>query len=112
MRTAPIEYSVIREDVVYERLFRSASISPVPGERISLPCPGVSGDMLISSFWTELTWRRPDSDPTHKTAFYLVPRRLLDIDVLLGYRDSGEGVYHRFCPSRTWTFRLIGDCSD
>ena len=98
MRTAPIANSVICEEVVHQHLSASVNVYAVQEGRITLHCPetsGVIGDTLISSWYTKLTWRRSGSDATHKTTFYLVPRLLLDIDVLLGYRDSGEGLCSR-----------------
>lgn len=38
-----------------------------------------------------LTWCRPNSDASHQTRFFLVPKDLLNTDALLGFMDSGEG---------------------
>ena len=107
MRIAAIEFSLIREDVA-ERI---TSIEPIEEDvhQVAVPNlanPGTSTKVRISTSM-KLTWRRPKRDSTHRTTFYLVSRELLSIDVLLGYRDSGEGspgVYTRSCCDSTKAF--------
>jgi hypothetical protein len=107
MRTAPIRHSVIRDAVLTRSL--NASLSPVEGYHVSVPDltnPDIHRDVLVSYF-TKLTWRRPSSDSTHSTTFYVVSRNVLDTDVLLGDEDSGEvtsGVYARFLCDHTRPF--------
>jgi hypothetical protein len=104
MRSAQITYSVIGEHIFSEgRICRSNIKEDVSEQLIPLPCRGASGtfrNVPVSSY-AKLTWRRLSSDATHKTFFYVVPQDLLDIDVLLGTRDSGEGTYYQSCISRT-----------
>lgn len=65
---------------------------------VSVPhnaAPHAHIQVLVSECVT-LQWRRPQSNTTHNTTFYIVPKNVLDIDILLGYEDSGEdapGVY-------------------
>jgi len=98
MKTAPITYSVIRDDVVGKRnLEDSFSLNPAEVAHVQVP-HRVSGEVqLVPVSWSiDLTWRRPHSDSTHSTVFYLVPKEVLDIDMCLGYDDSGDaspGVY-------------------
>ncbi|KAJ4989268.1 hypothetical protein SVAN01_05173 [Stagonosporopsis vannaccii] len=92
-KTATVEFSLIREDIVNERM-----IGAEPEEdrhfMIVLPeiivSPGACAEIRISQS-VLLTWRRQKSDSTHRTRFFLVPRHVLSTDVLLGYHDSGEG---------------------
>lgn len=97
MRSAQIEYSVIGEHMFSDtRICRSNIKDDFPEQQIAIPCRGAPGTYkyIPVSFRAELTWRRSSSDATHKTSFYLVPQEMLDIDVLLGTRDSGEGMCH------------------
>ncbi|EDU45108.1 predicted protein [Pyrenophora tritici-repentis Pt-1C-BFP] len=101
MKTAPIKYSVIRDDVVVKRKLNVAySLSPAEEQEIYVPCRMTGNLQLVSVEWCiELTWRRPDSEATHSTMFYVVPKDRLGPDMLLGFEDSGEeiqGVCARF----------------
>ena len=98
MKTAPITYSVIRDDVVGKRnLEDSFSLSPAEVAHVQVPHRVSGGVQTVPVSWSiDLTWRRPHSDSTHSTVFYLVPKEVLDIDMCLGYDDSGDaspGVY-------------------
>lgn len=93
MKTASITYSVIRDDVVGKRnLEESFGLTHADIAHVQVP-NRVSGQaQLIPVSWSiGLTWRRPHSDSTHSTTFYLVPKEVLDIDMYLGSDDSGEG---------------------
>ena len=94
MNTAPIKYSVIREDVVVERSLNDAySLIPAEVQQIYVPCRAAESPQLVSVEWCiQLTWRRPDSQATHSTLFYIVPKVLLESDMLLGFEDSGEEI--------------------
>ena len=94
MNTAPIKYSVIREDVVLKRNLHAAySLSPIEEQQIHVPCRATENLQLVSVEWCiELTWRRRDSEATHSTMFYVVPKGLLEPDMLLGSEDSGEDI--------------------
>ena len=100
MKTAPIEYSLIRGNIAHERITNTAINQ---GEyHVSVPHTA-NPDTRVSRHVSEsitLTWRRPNHDSTHETTFYLVPKDTIKADILLGYGDSGEGipgVYTRFC---------------
>jgi len=92
MSTAPIKYSVIREDVVVERNLNAAySLRQAEEQQIYVPCREAEKLQLVSVEWCiQLTWRRPDSQATHSTLFYVVPKDILEPDMLLGFEDSGE----------------------
>lgn len=90
MRQAPVNFSVISQDVVRTRLHDGVSIKEIPQGSISLQHPGVSGSVLLSSEQVTLTWRRPPSRRTHETSFYLVSNEI-DVDILLGHTDPAEG---------------------
>lgn len=90
MRKTPMRHNLIREDIFKTRLWSSCRVESVPNAPISLECPGTSTGFLLSSHRVILTWRRSDSHKTHETMFYLVPDEI-DVDILLGYLDSGEG---------------------
>lgn len=101
LRNAAIEFSLIREDIVNERLTGAEAAEEERPYVIELPGPmalsGACAEVRISEFVT-LTWRRKKSAATHRTKFFLVSKSILDTDVLLGYKDSGEdrpGVYAR-----------------
>lgn len=98
MRPALIKHSVIRGDVVGRRqLEDSFNISQAGLTHVEVP-HRVTGELRLVpvSCAIELTWRQPHSNSTHETLFYVVPKETLDIDILLGYDDSGQeiaGVY-------------------
>jgi hypothetical protein len=98
MRSASIEHSVIREDIVGRRnLDDTSNVSRAELDHVEVPhrVTGAFQPVRVS-FAIELTWRRPHSGSTHDTLFYVVPKDALDIDMLLGYKDSNEevaGVY-------------------
>jgi len=98
MRPASIKHSVIRGDVVGRRhLEDSFNISQADLTHVEVP-DRVTGELRLEpvSCAIELTWRQPHSNSTHETLFYVVPKETLDIDILLGYDDSGQeiaGVY-------------------
>lgn len=94
MRNAQIELSVISEHMFDEGRICESHITSVPRQVISVPRPGLPGSFLNVSVSScaKLTWKRPGSR-THSTTFYLVPPDMLDIDVLLGCEDSGEGMH-------------------
>jgi hypothetical protein len=101
LKNAAIEFSLIREDIANERI---TSTAPIEGDHHHIVVPNTvnpetCAEVRISESIT-LTWRRPRSDSTHRTTFFLVSRDVLSTDVLLGYKDSGEGspgVYARSC---------------
>jgi hypothetical protein len=107
MKNAPIEYSLIRENIVYERITNTAINQGEYHVPVPHPAdPDIHTSMHVSESMT-LTWRRPNHDSTHETTFYLVPKDTINADILLGYEDSGEGspgVYTRFCCDFTRPF--------
>jgi hypothetical protein len=104
MRFAQVALSVIAEHMFAEGRISDSYIRTIPEESIYVPRRGAFVNVLVTACAT-LTWQRPRSR-THSTLFYLVPDEMLvDIDILLGYKDSGEGecaaiyehVFHRHC---------------
>jgi hypothetical protein len=93
MKLAPIKYSAIRGDVVQKRgLDAMCTLIQSEVNEVYVPRRAAVGfDLVPASCSIELTWRRPRSDSTHSTIFYVVPQEALDTDILLGYEDSGEG---------------------
>lgn len=99
MKPAQIKYSIIGEHMFKEGRIPESSIDEIEEQRISIPQRGFPGTLVsirVSSC-AELTWKsmRPaksTSKASHHTVFYLVPQEFLDIDVLLGVLDSGEGM--------------------
>jgi hypothetical protein len=93
MKTASITYSVIRDDVVGKRnLEESFGLSPAEVAQVPVPHRVSGGVQVVPVSWSiDLTWRRPHSDSTHSTIFYLVPKEVIDVDMYLGYDDSGDG---------------------
>jgi hypothetical protein len=91
MRTAPIACSVMREDVVHKRGL-TASLRETDECRVFVPYPPGSHaqTQVPVTYRAKLEWIRPRSNSTHSTTFYIVPKALLDVDVVLGYKDSGE----------------------
>lgn len=99
MKTAAIEHSVIRDDVVHSRNLGENlnSIAPFTVQVPQREAPSNVVD-VVTMRCVQITWRRRNSDSTHLTMFYVVPGRLIDADVLLGCTDSGEpliGMLHR-----------------
>jgi hypothetical protein len=98
MKSAPIKYSVIRDDVVGKRnLDDSSNLNSAELIQVEVPHRASGGIQIVPTSWSiHLTWRRPHSDSTHSTMFYVVSRDVLDIHMYLGYQDSREdspGVY-------------------
>jgi hypothetical protein len=100
MRKAPIPSSLIREDIVRTRLCDGVSVESITNAPISLECPTTPNGFLSSSYRVTLTWRRTTSYKTHETLFYLVSGEI-NVDILLGYPDSGEGSSYITCNART-----------
>jgi hypothetical protein len=92
MRAAPIQHSLIGEDVVLERGL-GAGLVEVDEFRVSVPCGADLEDFehVQVSFLINLTWRRSNSNSSHVTKFYVVPKDTIDTDLLLGNADSGQG---------------------
>jgi hypothetical protein len=93
MMLAPIEYSVINEHMFHAGRICNSNIEEIDEEEISVPrrgAPGTFTQITVSSR-AKLTWKRSKSNASHKTMFYLVDQEFLDIDLLLGSLDSGEG---------------------
>jgi hypothetical protein len=93
MKPAPIEHSVIGEHMFLVGRICESNIEDIDEELISIPRRGVPGTLIqvAVSSRAELTWKRSTSNASHKTMFYLMPQEFLDIDLLLGSPDSGEG---------------------
>ena len=92
LKTAQIPHSVIREDAV-TRLGDSVVTDAEDNFQVMVPHPAdpnLRRTVHVEESVT-LTWRRPHSDATHDTTFFLVPKDMLNTDILLGYVDSGEG---------------------
>jgi hypothetical protein len=106
MKSAPIKYSVIRDDVVGRRnLEDSFPLSQAEVTDVEVPHRASGGVQLVQVHWSiDLTWRRPHSDSTHGTIFYLVPKEVLDVDMCLGCDDSGPGVYIQCIDQRVRPF--------
>jgi hypothetical protein len=92
MKSAPIKYSLIRDDVVGKRnLDDSFNLSSAEVTRVEVPHHASGGVQLVPvSCSIDLTWRRPHSNSTHSTMFYVVSKEVLDIDMYLGYEDSDK----------------------
>ena len=103
MVKAPVPHSLIREDIVRTRLYNSVRVEPVPNAPISLEYPATPSGFLLSSHQVALTWRRPGSPKTHQTLFYLVPGEI-NVDILLGYPDSGGGSSYSTCEIHAQMF--------
>jgi hypothetical protein len=101
MKSAPIEHSVIREDVVHGRNLGN-QLTQTDEPQVTVPhISNPDTQIYVRVFeCITLTWRRHNSNSTHSTKFYVVPKSALAIDVLLGYHDSGGyggGVYTTPC---------------
>lgn len=95
---APIQHSVIREDIIHRRNLTGNLEWINPPQNVLVThsgTPHIPREVTVRCS-VELTWRRPNSESTHSTKFYIVPGAMLDTDVLLGYEDSGEGVSGTF----------------
>lgn len=91
MRTAPVENSLIAEDVIHGRDLVS-SLCAVEQQHVYVP-RGVDFEELDTfgaSYSIKLTWRRSTAGSSHVTIFYVVRKGLMDTDVVLGAKDSGE----------------------
>lgn len=99
MKLAQINHSVIGEHMFKKGRIPGNNIEEIDEQWISIPKrgnPGAFVSVKVASC-AELTWKRiwPAkfiSQASHSTIFYLAPQELLDIDVLLGQSDSGEGM--------------------
>jgi hypothetical protein len=93
MMLAPIEYSVISEQMFDAGRICDSNIEELEGEEISVPKRGSLGMLAQVTVYSraKLTWKRSKSNATHTTMFYLVHQEFLDVDLLLGSLDSGEG---------------------
>jgi hypothetical protein len=93
MMLAPIEYSVISKQMFDAGRICDSNIEELDEEKISVPrrgAPGILTQVTVSSR-AKLTWKRSKSNASHTTMFYLVHQEFLDVDLLLGSLDSGEG---------------------
>jgi hypothetical protein len=103
LRTAPIEYSVIGQHMFSDGRISKSEIEELDERQISIPQRGTPGTFVDVAvlFRVQLTWRRTrtKSNASHSTTFYLVGQEFLDIDILLGSPDSGEGMFITLCPS-------------
>jgi hypothetical protein len=103
LRTAPIEYSVIGQHMLSDGRICESEIEELDERQISIPQRGIPGTFVdvTVSFRVQLTWRRTrtKSNASHRTTFYLVRQEFLDIDILLGSPDSGEGMFITLCPN-------------
>lgn len=103
MEIAPIKHSVMREDVVRKRNLIS-SLTPIDEFVVFVPHPTGPGPQrqVSVSHCATLEWRRPHSQATHSTTFYIVPNDILDIDIVLGYEDYGptSGAHPCFYTNR------------
>jgi hypothetical protein len=91
MRTANIEHSVIRQDVVHKRHLNGV-LNRLDQCFVSVTqstTPHLTQQVQAYSC-IELDWRRPQSERMERSTFYIVPRGALSTDVLLSYHDSGE----------------------
>ncbi|KAF2013029.1 hypothetical protein BU24DRAFT_465364 [Aaosphaeria arxii CBS 175.79] len=87
MRNASINSSVMREGLQY-------TSNHTPSDKEYVEIPGSIPETYLSVpvlYCTDVIWRRQKSNSTHSTTFYVVSKRELDIDILLGLEDSGEG---------------------
>lgn len=108
MRSGQCQLSLIREDIADEQS-RYTSISQGNEYRVLVPQHG-NPDTCIPMHVSEsitLTWRRPNSGSTHRTTFFLIPKGVLDTDVILGYEDSGEGSPGVYTRSRCDLARTV-----
>jgi hypothetical protein len=104
MMLAPIEYSVISEQMFDNGRICDSNIEEIDEEEISVPrrgAPGLLSQITVSSR-AKLTWKRSKSNASHTTMFYLVHQQFLDVDLLLGSLDSGEGTFDSRTHTRTF----------
>jgi hypothetical protein len=104
MMLAPIEYSVINEHMFDAGRICDSNREGIDEEQISVPQRGVPGALIQIPVTSraELTWKRSKSNASHQTVFYIVPQEYLDIDLLLGTLDSGEGTFLNLTPGHFW----------
>ncbi|KAH7066425.1 hypothetical protein BKA63DRAFT_161453 [Paraphoma chrysanthemicola] len=102
MKTAQIRDSVIREEVVHERDLAS-HLTQIDQHQVAVPSITTPGSYLTASVYEciTLTWRRHNSNKTHNTTFYVLPRSDMSADILLGFQDSGEYGAGMFLVART-----------
>jgi hypothetical protein len=102
MKPAPIKYSVISQHMFSAGRICENETEEIEEQQIYVPRRGVPGTFLeiTVSFRAELTWKRSrsTSNASHRTTFYLVDQEFLDIDILLGSPDSGEGMFTTLVP--------------
>jgi hypothetical protein len=102
MMLAPIEYSVINEQMFDTGRICDSNIEEIDEEEISVPRRGAPGLLSLTvSSRAKLTWKRSKSNASHMTVFYLVNQEFLDVDILLGSLDSGEGKFDSCTHTRT-----------
>jgi hypothetical protein len=110
LKTAPIEYSVIGLQMLSDGRICEREIKEIDEQQISIPQRGIPGTLVdvTVSFRVQLTWRRTrtKSNASHSTTFYLVRQEFLDIDILLGSLDSGEGMFINVVPKHSTTSRV------
>lgn len=94
MMFAPIKYSVINKYMFDEGRICDSNIEEIDDVEITVPLRGSPGSFsqITVSSRAKLTWKRSKSNASHKTMFYVVHQEFLDIDLLLGSLDSGEGM--------------------
>lgn len=89
--TAPIPHSVVREAVVERPEFRD-DLFESDLDSVWVPYSTRSSELrevaVIDSI--KLTWSRLGAKTTHRTIFYVVANDMLDIDLILGSKDTGE----------------------
>jgi hypothetical protein len=92
MRAAPIQHSLIGENVIFDRGLRP-NLDEIEEFRVSVPHGADFEDFedVKVSYSIILTWRRSISNSTHATKFYVVPKDTIHTDLLLGHEDSGQG---------------------
>ena len=90
MKRAAVSHSLIRQDVVQERLDMEDDC-----EEACIDVP-YGETRLTCRYKVAMTWIRPSpgTNKTHETVFYLVANvDEMDVDILLGTADSGEGLF-------------------
>jgi hypothetical protein len=102
MRTANVEHSVIRQDIVLKR-----HLNGIPNQLdqcyvtvTQSTTPHLLEEVQAGSS-IDLDWRRPHSEITDRTTFYIVSGDALDTDVLLSCHDSGGSSSGMYTGSRT-----------
>lgn len=107
LRTAHIKHSVIRQDVIHKRHLVGNLISLPPAYvSITRSATPLIPEQAQTNCAIELEWRRPHSERSHCTTFYIVSGEALDADVLLG-RDDHEAGHLGMCHGSS---NLCGGC--